>query len=62
MTRGHLGREVSGAELKSMFWKEYVDAQCAVAVVRLLKPRARATWWKCRAKLMRERRAVEISG
>ena len=56
-----LGREVSAAELKGMFWKEYIERD---------KP-----WWlksfeteskngvvKCRAKLLRDGKPVELSG
>jgi 2-isopropylmalate synthase len=35
-----LGREVSGAELKAMFWKEYVERNFAVAL-KVLRPKAK---------------------
>jgi len=56
-----LGREVSGAELKAMFWREYIerefpwqlegfDADSRNGVVR------------CHARLLREGKPVEVSG
>jgi 2-isopropylmalate synthase len=56
-----LGREVSGAELKAMFWREYIerefpwqlegfDAESRNGVVR------------CHARLLREGRPVEVRG
>ncbi|HUE37675.1 MAG TPA: 2-isopropylmalate synthase [Candidatus Acidoferrum sp.] len=56
-----LGREVSGAELKAMFWKEYVER---LKPWRLLSfaTESRDGVVKCRAELSRDGEAVKISG
>jgi len=56
-----LGREVSGAELKDMFWKEYVGRSSPWALKRF-ETESKNGVVKCRAKLLREGRAVELSG
>ena len=56
-----LGREVSGAELKAMFWKEYVER---TKPWRLLSfaTESRDGMVKCRAELSKDGQAVNISG
>ena len=56
-----LGREVSGAELKAMFWKEYVER---AKPWRLLSfaTESKDGVVKCRAELSRDGETVKISG
>ena len=56
-----LGREVSGAELKQMFWSEYVD-RSAPWQLKKFETESRNGTVKCRAKLLREGKVVEIGG
>ena len=35
-----LGREVSGAELKAMFWREYIERDFSRGSSKALKPKA----------------------
>lgn len=56
-----LGREVSGAELKQMFWKEYVE-RTAPWQLTAFETESKNGVVKCRAKLSRDGKAVEISG
>jgi 2-isopropylmalate synthase len=56
-----LGREVSGAELKAMFWKEYVER---LKPWRLLsfETESKDGMVKCRAELAKDGKPVKISG
>src|SRR5882724_10630865 len=56
-----LGREVSGAELKSMFWREYIER---VKPWKLGNFRTHSENGKvrCRARLLRDDQPVEFSG
>jgi 2-isopropylmalate synthase len=56
-----LGREVSGTELKAMFWKEYVER---TSPWQLLGFETESTDHvvRCRAKLSRSGKPIEISG
>jgi 2-isopropylmalate synthase len=56
-----LGREVSGAELKTMFWKEYVER---VTPWRLqgFETESRDGVVKCQARLLRDGGTVEFNG
>src|SRR6266404_2131366 len=56
-----LGREVSGAELKAMFWREYIDR---VGTWRLgtFETESRNGAVRCRARLFRDGKEVEFSG
>src|SRR6266404_4219452 len=56
-----LGREVSGAELKSMLWREYIDR---VGTWRLgtFETESRNGAVRCRARLFRDGKEVEFSG
>lgn len=56
-----LGREVSGAELKKMFWQEYVE-RAAPWQLQGFETEGRNGVVKCQAKLLRDGRVVEISG
>jgi 2-isopropylmalate synthase len=56
-----LGREVSGAELKEMFWKEYVHRQHPWQLSGFETESADHVV-KCRAKLLRDGQPVEVSG
>src|SRR4051794_29767141 len=56
-----LGREVSGAELRAMFWKEYVD-RGAPWQLSAFETESKDGVVKCRAKLSRDGKPVEISG
>jgi len=53
-----LGREVSGAELKAMFWKEYVERVSPWSLDRF-ETESKNGVVKCRAKLQRDGKAVE---
>jgi 2-isopropylmalate synthase len=56
-----LGREVSGAELKAMFWREYVE-RTAPWQLKSFETESRNGMVCCRAKLLRDGQPVEISG
>jgi 2-isopropylmalate synthase len=56
-----LGREVSGAELKKMFWREYVE-RTAPWQLKSFETESRNGMVCCRAKLLRDGQPVEISG
>src|SRR3989449_9871960 len=53
-----LGREVSGAELKKMFWREYID-RTQPWQLRSFKTESRHGTVRCRARLLRDGQAVE---
>jgi 2-isopropylmalate synthase len=56
-----LGREVSGAELKTMFWREYID-RLQPWQVEAFETENRNGKVRCRARLLRENQPVEING
>jgi 2-isopropylmalate synthase len=56
-----LGREVSGAELKQMFWREYVERD-APWKLKSFSTESKDSVVKCRAALSNAGRMVEISG
>jgi 2-isopropylmalate synthase len=56
-----LGREVSGAELKAMFWQEYID-RATPWQLKGFETQSRNGTVKCQAKLLREGKPVEFSG
>lgn len=56
-----LGREVSGAELKAMFWKEYIERASPWQLKRF-ETESKNGVVKCRAKLLREGKPLELSG
>lgn len=56
-----LGREVSGAELKAMFWKEYIDRD-APWKLKSFSAESKNGVVKCRAKLLRDGKPVELAG
>ena len=56
-----LGREVSGAELKAMFWREYIE-RTAPWQLQGFKTESRNGMVRCRARLLREGKPVEIAG
>jgi 2-isopropylmalate synthase len=56
-----LGREVSGAELKEMFWKEYVERNSPWQL-QSFETESKNGVVKCRAKLLRDNKPVEFSG
>jgi len=56
-----LGREVSGAELKQMFWKEYVERASPWAL-KSFETESKNGVVKCRAKLARDGKTVEFKG
>lgn len=56
-----LGREVSGAELKAMFWKEYVERETPWALAGF-ETESRNGNVRCRARLTRDGELVELSG
>jgi 2-isopropylmalate synthase len=56
-----LGREVSGAELKAMFWKEYVERTSPWSL-KNFETESKNGIVKCRAKLLRDGKPVEFSG
>jgi len=56
-----LGREVSGAELKAMFWKEYVERNSPWQL-QGFETESKNGIVKCRAKLLRDGKPVEFSG
>jgi 2-isopropylmalate synthase len=56
-----LGREVSGAELKAMFWREYVERNTPWTLKGFETESHNGTV-RCRARLSREEQPVEFSG
>jgi len=56
-----LGREVSGAELKDMFWREYIERN-APWQLQGFETESRNGTVKCRARLLRDGQPVELSG
>jgi 2-isopropylmalate synthase len=56
-----LGREVSGAELKAMFWKEYVERTKPWRLVSFATESKDGSV-KCRAELSKDGKSVNISG
>ena len=56
-----LGREVSGAELKAMFWIEYVERNSPWQL-KSFETESKDGIVKCRAKLSRDGKPVEFSG
>ncbi|MEJ0089468.1 MAG: 2-isopropylmalate synthase [Limisphaerales bacterium] len=56
-----LGREVLGAELKAMFWKEYVERNSPWQL-SAFETESKNGIVKCRAKLLRNDQPVEFSG
>jgi 2-isopropylmalate synthase len=56
-----LGREVTATELKAMFWKEYVERQTPWQLSGF-ETESKAGVVKCRAKLSRDGKPVEVSG
>src|SRR5712675_2241386 len=56
-----LGREVSGAELKAMFWREYVERSAPWALKGFETESHNGTV-RCRARLSRDDQPVEFSG
>jgi 2-isopropylmalate synthase len=56
-----LGREVSGAELKAMFWREYVLRERPWRL-QGFETESRNGVVKCRARLLRDETPVEFSG
>ena len=56
-----LGREVSGAELKAMFWREYVERTFPWQLEGF-EADSRNGVVKCRARLLRDGKPVEFSG
>jgi 2-isopropylmalate synthase len=56
-----LGREVSGAELKAMFWKEYIERHVPWEV-RSFEAENRNGVVQCRAELVRDGAPVKLAG
>ena len=56
-----LGREVSGAELKAMFWREYIERNNPWSLARF-ETESKNGLVKCRAKMTREGKPVEFKG
>ncbi|HEY5913778.1 MAG TPA: 2-isopropylmalate synthase, partial [Verrucomicrobiae bacterium] len=56
-----LGREVSAAELKEMFWREYID-QTVPWDLQGFETESRDGTVRCRARFLRNGQPVEISG
>jgi 2-isopropylmalate synthase len=56
-----LGREVSGKELKQMFWTEYVE-RSSPWQLKKFETESKNGVVKCRAKLSREGKTVEFNG
>jgi 2-isopropylmalate synthase len=56
-----LGREVSAAELKAMFWREYVERSSPWQLERF-DTDSRDGVVRCRARLLRNRQPAELSG
>ncbi len=56
-----LGREVSAAELKDMFWREYIDRRHPWDL-QSFKTESRDGLVRCRAKLLRDGKTVQLAG
>jgi 2-isopropylmalate synthase len=56
-----LGREVSGAELKAMFWQEYIERNAPWSLKKF-ETDSKNGLVKCRAKMMRAGQPVEFKG
>jgi 2-isopropylmalate synthase len=56
-----LGREVTGAELKGMFWREYIE-RSAPWQLQGFETESRNGKVRCRARLLRDAKPVEIAG
>jgi 2-isopropylmalate synthase len=56
-----LGREVSGAELKGMFWREYIE-RTAPWQLQGFETESRNGMVRCRARLLRDSKPMEIAG
>jgi 2-isopropylmalate synthase len=56
-----LGREVSAAELKQMFWREYIE-RVTPWQLKIFETESKNGVVRCRAKLLRDGKMVEISG
>ncbi len=56
-----LGREVSGAELKAMFWREYIERGSPWTLQGFETESHNATV-RCRARLLRDGQQIEFSG
>ena len=56
-----LGREVSGTELKKMFWKEYIERNKPWQLKRF-ETEGKNGVVRCRAKFLRDGKPVELSG
>jgi 2-isopropylmalate synthase len=56
-----LGREVTGTELKTMFWREYIERE-APWKLRSFKAESHNGTVKCRAKLLKNGKQIVISG
>jgi 2-isopropylmalate synthase len=56
-----LGREVSGAELKQMFWREYVEKNSPWQL-QSFETESKNGIVKCRAQLLRDGKPTEFSG
>jgi len=56
-----LGREVSGTELKAMFWKEYIE-RVSPWQLKGFETESKNGVVKCRARLLRDGQPVEFSG
>ena len=56
-----LGREVSGKELKQMFWREYVERHSPWQL-KSFETESKNGIVKCKAKLLRDGKAVELAG
>ena len=57
----NLGREVSGTELKAMFWKEYVDRNSPWQLFGF-ETESKDGVVRCRTKLSRDGKPIEVSG
>ncbi len=56
-----LAREVSGAELKTMFWQEYIERTAPWQLERF-ETESRNGMVRCRARLLRDGKPVEFKG
>src|SRR2546422_447595 len=57
----NLGREVSGRELKAMFWREYIE-RTSPWQLQSFETESRNGTVRCRARLLRDGQAVEFAG
>jgi 2-isopropylmalate synthase len=56
-----LGREVTGTELKAMFWREYIE-RAKPWQLRTFETEGHNSTVRCRAQLLRDGNQLEISG